>query len=183
MSFSLFCHRLFNCSEWRFHFSLLIQNFGKSWFFKSPAKNQRKKNFWKKNFLEKKFFRPEKFFFQKIFFPVDFSLWFFAGSLKNQLFPNDFWQNVPIYSKIKKNTLLHYFDRFHTLLGKITETFRTVFPYYLGSKSDSRNLFHFSGLRPSKWKNVSWITFWTSITGKKCSQSFRNFSEKWKTTK
>ena len=133
-SFSLFCHRLFNCSEWRFHFSLLIQNFGKSWFFKSPAKNQRKKKFWKKNFLEKKFFRPEKFFFQKIFFPVDFSLWFFAGSLKNQLFPNDFWQNVPIYSKIKKNTLLHYFDCFHTLLGKITKLFEQFFPVILVQK-------------------------------------------------
>ena len=156
---------------------------GKADFLKVLPKIRGKENFWKKKISGKKIFPGGKFFFQKIFFPVDFSLWFFAGSLKNQLFPNDFWQNVPIYSKIKKNTLLHYFDRFHTLLGKITETFRTVFPYYLGSKSDSRNLFHFSGLRPSKWKNVSWITFWTSIIGKKCSQIFRNFSAKWKTTK
>ena len=70
-------------------------------------KNSGKKIFWK------------NFFFQKIFFPVDFSLWFFAGSLKNQLFPNDFWQNVPIYSKIKKILCCITLIVFIHFLGKL----------------------------------------------------------------
>ena len=55
-------------------------------------------------------------------------------NVENQLFPNDFWQNVPIYSKIKKNTPLHYFDCFHTLLGKITKLFEQFFPVILVQK-------------------------------------------------
>ena len=64
------------------------------------------------------------------------------------------------------------------LRGKITENLRTLFPYYRGSKSDSRNIFPLRGPQAREVEEVSRITFWTKIIGKNCSKSFRNFSKK-----
>ena len=66
-----------------------------------------------------------------------------------------------IYSKIKKNTLLYYLDRFHTLVEK---KFRKIWPFFhfiLVQKVISRHIFpRLGALRPlDVEKNVSWNHF------------------------